>query len=110
MIAGRRRKIRQTTRKVTMDPSPPAMTPKRMLFLPSCFIVARERMATSLPSIRIAWKARRKDPIMTTVGSVILVSLCKVPSGAVDSTQKRISLDFLVLTRGLFQGFEVLGL
>ena len=72
------------------------MTPNRMLFLPSCFIVASERIATSLPSIRIALKARRKDPIMTTVGSVILVSIL-VPSGAVGSTQKRMSLDFLSL-------------
>src|SRR2546428_8460689 len=47
-------------------------------------------------------KASRKDPIMTTVGSVILVSICLVPSGAVGSTKKRMSLDFLRPTTRLF--------
>ncbi len=94
MMAGSKRKIRHTTRKVRMEPIPPAMTPKRMLFLPSCFIVARERMATSLPSMSMALNARRKDPIMTTVGSVIFVSTV-VFRGCVASTRKRVSLAFL---------------
>src|SRR5438552_17113414 len=51
------------------------MTPKRMLFLPSCFIVASERMATSLPSISMALKARRNDPIMMTVSVIRFRSL-----------------------------------
>ena len=60
------RKACSTIRNVTIDPRPPRATPSRTFFLPICFIVARERMATSLPSIRTALKARRNDAMITT--------------------------------------------
>ena len=66
----RARKTLKTARNVTMDPRPPRVTPSRTFRLPICFIVASERMATSLPSMRMALKARRNDPMIATVNSV----------------------------------------
>ena len=60
------RKACSTIRNVKMDPRPPRATPRKTFLLPICFMVARERIATSLPSIRIALKARRNDASMTT--------------------------------------------
>jgi len=60
------RKACSTIRNVTIDPRPPRATPRKTFLLPICLIVARERIATSLPSIRMALKARRNDAMITT--------------------------------------------
>ena len=69
------RKACSTIRNVTTDPRPPRATPRKTFLRPICFIVARERIATSLPSIRMALKARRNDAMITTSSPAICSSI-----------------------------------